>query len=311
MQKLLIKKCKAFIIILLVITCNNQEINAQKIDEVAALYSNTQVISNIEYKKADSVRLLLDVYVQTKRLGEPPWVEYSANRKPTLLFLHGGGWTSGDKISRSLFLMPYINKGWCIVTANYRHLNETGLIGIISDARSALNWVYENAEKYKFDTSKIIVSGESAGGHLALMAGLITNDSAFQTGGIATGRNLKVAGIINWFGVADLAKASKSWDAGYYKQVVGDSSHADRIFRLSSPVNYITSASPPVISIHGDQDKAAPYDQAPLLHNKLKQAGVKNYLFTVKGKKHGNFDPADMTTIYKEIWKFLKEINVE
>ncbi|MEO6672511.1 MAG: alpha/beta hydrolase [Ginsengibacter sp.] len=289
------------------ISSNGQQ---TKIDEVAALYSNTQVVSNIEYKKIDSVRLLLDVYVPAKRLGESPWVEYSNDRKPTLLFLHGGGWTSGDKISRSLFLMPYISKGWCIVTANYRHLDQASITGIIGDARSALNWVYENADKYKFDTGKIIVSGESAGGHLALMTGFVTNDAPFQQEGKKINRRLKVAGIINWFGVADLAKASSSWDATFYKQVVGDSSHAGNIFQLSSPVNYITSASPPVITIHGDQDKAAPYNQALLLHNRLKEAGVKNYLFTVLGKKHGNFDNTDMTAIYKEIWQFLSEIGI-
>ena len=65
------------------LSCGAQQ---NTIDAVAALYSNTQVISNIEYKKVDSLRLLLDVYVATKRLGEPPWVEYSDNRKPTLLF---------------------------------------------------------------------------------------------------------------------------------------------------------------------------------------------------------------------------------
>ncbi|MES1214872.1 MAG: hypothetical protein ABUT20_05080, partial [Bacteroidota bacterium] len=63
------------------------------VNEVAALYSNTQVVSNIEYSKIDSISLALDVYVPTKRLGEPPWVEYSNDRKPTLLFFHGGGWT--------------------------------------------------------------------------------------------------------------------------------------------------------------------------------------------------------------------------
>ncbi len=271
------------------------------IDPVASLYSNTQVISNIEYKSIDSVHLLLDVYVVAKRLGEPPWVEYSEKRKPTLLFLHGGGWTSGDKISRSLFLMPYVSKGWCIVTANYRHLDQTNLTSIISDVKSALNWVYDNANKYKFDTTKIVVSGESAGGHLALMAGLGINDPAFADANTPSKRLLKVAAIVNWYGVADLAKASSSWEANYYKQVAVDSAQAAANFKLTSPVTYITSSSPPVISIHGDLDKSAPYEQAPLLHSKLKQFGVKNYLFTVKGKKHGNFDGADMTAIYQQI----------
>lgn len=290
------------------IHCSGQQ---HHIDPVAALYSNTQVISNIEYKRMDSIRLLLDVYVPARRLGEPPWVEYTVKSKPTLLFLHGGGWTSGDKISRSLFLMPYVSRGWCVVTANYRHLEQAGLPAIIGDARSALHWIYQNAGKYKFDTARIIVSGESAGGHLALMTGLITSDVPFQEGGQPINRFIKVAGIVNWFGVADLAKASTSWDKSYFKQVAGDSSHADSIFRLSSPVNYITGASPPVITIHGDQDRSAPYDQAPLLHDQLKRAGVKNYLFTVKGKKHGNFNANEMTAIYKDIWKFLKEIGVE
>ncbi|MEO5562223.1 MAG: alpha/beta hydrolase [Chitinophagaceae bacterium] len=241
--------------------CNNQQ-QTETIDEVAALYSNMQVVSNIEYSKIDSVSLLMDVYVPSKKLGEAPWNEYSNERKPTLLFFHGGGWRNGDKISRSLFLVPYIQKGWCIVTANYRHLDKTNLPGIISDARYALNWVYDNADKYKFDTTKIIVSGESAGGHLALTTGLITDDSPFQQEGRKINRKMKVAGIINWFGVVDLKKVSQTWDAEYYKQVGGDSTHADSIFRLCSPVSYVRSTSPPIITIHGDQDKAAPYERA-------------------------------------------------
>jgi acetyl esterase/lipase len=309
MQKLAIKT----IIVLTILLISFIDSNAQQntIDPVASLYSNTQVVSNIEYKKADSVHLLLDVYVPTKRLGEPPWVEYSNDRKPTLLFLHGGGWTSGDKISRSLFLMPYISKGWCVVTANYRLLNEANLTHIIGDARSALNWVYENAAKYKFDTSKIIVSGESAWRTPCVNDRISYRRHTFSAREHHNKPVYEVAGIINWFGVADLAKAATSWDAGFYKVVGGDSAHAKEVFRLCSPVNYITASSPPIITIHGDQDKAAPYEQAPLLHNKLKQAGVKNYLFTVKGKKHGNFDARDMTDIYKVVWQFLKEIQIE
>jgi acetyl esterase/lipase len=282
------------------------------IDQVAALYSNTQVIPNIIYSKIDSVKLGLDVYVVDQHLGEPPWIKYSDDRKPVLLYLHGGGWTSGDKISRSLFLMPYISHGWCVVTADYRLLSQAGLPGIISDARASLNWIYDNADKYKFDTTKIIISGESAGGHLALMAGLLTNDSLFGEPGRKITRPMRVAGIINWFGVADLisAKDSSKWDPKFYKQVVGSCSNPDSLLRICSPVTYINASSPPVFTIHGDQDRAAHYSQAPLLQDKLNKAGVKNYLFTVKGKKHGNFDAREMTDIYVQIWKFMDEIGV-
>jgi acetyl esterase/lipase len=285
--------------------------HASQIDPVAALYSGTQVISNIEYSNIDSISLTLDAYIQTKRLGEPPWVEYSEKRKPTLLFLHGGGWTSGDKISRSLFLMPYVNKHWCVVTANYRHLDQAGLIDIIRDGRSALNWIYENAGKYKFDTTKIVVSGESAGGHLSLMTGLSTDESLFNQGNIKPGRKLKVAAIVNWFGVADLVKASATWDANYLNQVVPNAPERDSILKVASPIQYVTSSSPPIMTIHGDQDVSAPYDQGVLLHEKLKTIGNKNFFLTIPGKKHGNFDAAEMTMIYNEIWKFLEEIGVK
>jgi dipeptidyl aminopeptidase/acylaminoacyl peptidase len=54
----------------------------------------------------------------------------------------------------------------------------------------------------------------------------------------------------------------------------------------------------------------AAYEQAPLLHDKLNRLGVKNYLFTVKGKKHGNFDAEEMTAVYQQLWKFMDGIGI-
>jgi acetyl esterase/lipase len=207
--------------------------------------------------------------------------------------------------------MPYVSKGWCVISANYRLLNETGLIGMIGDARSALNWIYENAGKYKFDTTKIIVSGESSGSHMALMTGFLTNDDLYQQDNTKRTRLLKVAGIINWYGSVDLVQASKNWTPALYKLAVGNGEYADSILKITSPINFITSTSPPVITIHGDQDKTALYSQALLLHSQLKKTGVKNYLLTIPGKKHGNFDGFEMTHAQNEIWKFLHEIGIE
>ena len=284
---------------------------ASQIDPVASLYSNTQVVSNAEYITIDSIKLHLDAYVPTARLGEPPWNQYSEQRKPTLLFLHGGGWRSGDKVSRSLFLMPYVSRGWAVVTANYRHLDQTSLVGIIRDSRSALNWIYDNANKYKFDTTKIVVSGESAGGHLALMTGLASDENLFSQGNIPSGRKLKVAAVVNWFGVCDLVKASAEWEADYLQEVVPNPSERDSILRVASPVNYLTKSSVPVMTIHGDQDSSAPYAQSVLLHDKLNSLGVKNFFLTIPGKKHGNFDGQEMTKIYHETWKFLNGVGVD
>lgn len=301
--------------VLFAISCNSPKSDQPtietepEIDRVSGLFSDHQVVSNIEYLKIDSIGLELDVYVPAKRLGGPPWIEYSADKKPTLLFLHGGGWTSGDKISRSLYLMPFVDKGWCVVTANYRHLDQTDLKGIVSDARSALNWVYENSDKYKFDTSKIIVSGESAGGHLALMTGLITEDPEFQMP--KTEKNLSVAGIVNWFGVADLNVASKNWDSERIKLVTGNAQNAEEYLNDCSPVTYLTESTPPILSIHGDLDVSARYEQSVLLHGKLEEMGLRNELLTIEGKKHGNFNKKEMTMAYAKIWEFTKALGID
>jgi acetyl esterase/lipase len=206
--------------------------------------------------------------------------------------------------------MPYVDKNWCVVTANYRHLDQANVIEICRDARSALNWIYDNAEKYKFDTTKIIVSGESAGGHLALMTGLTAEHPVFNQGNIKSDRNLKVAGIINWYGVVDLKKTSAGWDSSYLNQVA-PVAHRDSILKIASPIEYVTKNSPPIMTIHGDLDVSAPYEQGILLHDKLKALGNKNYFMTIPGKKHGNFSPEEMTEIHQNIWKFLGEIGVE
>lgn len=300
-----------FLFLLIVISVLQSCKEAKDVDRVAALYSDMQVISNIVYSNVGSVPLALDVYVPTKRLGEPPWVEYSDRRKPTLLFLHGGGWTSGDKISRSLYLMPYVDKDWCIVTANYRHLDQSDLVGIIRDTRSALNWIYENAAKYKFDTTKIVVSGESAGGHLALMTGLSTNQAAFNHPDVSGRHDLRVAAIINWFGVVDLIKNSSNWDSAYLNAIVPNPAERDSILRIASPITYLSKESPPIMTIHGDQDASAPYEQGVLLHKELEELGAKHYFLTIPGKKHGNFSGEEMTMIFQDIWKFLKEHGIE
>lgn len=300
-----------FLFLLFLLTAFQSCKDRNDIDRVAALYSDMQVISNIVYSNVDSVPLALDVYVPTNRLGEPPWVEYTDRRKPTLLFLHGGGWTSGDKITRSLYLMPYVDKDWCIVTANYRHLDQTDLVGIIRDTRSALEWVYENAAKYKFDTTKIVVSGESAGGHLALMTGLSSDEPGFNHPDISGRHDLRVAAIVNWFGVVDLIKNSSNWDAPYLNAIVPNEAHRDSILRIASPITYLTKESPPIMTIHGDLDASAPYEQGVLLHQRLEELGARNYFLTIPGKKHGNFSGEEMTMIFRDIWKFLKEHGIE
>lgn len=282
-----------------------------QIDPVAGLASKAVVVPDLTYLKVGGIDLQLDAYVPATELGGEPWVKFSDGRTPVLLFIHGGGWTSLSRSYRNLHFLPYIEKGWAVVNIDYRLLKQAPFPAAIADCRHALNWIYEHADQFRFDTSRIVVSGESAGGHLALMTAFAANDGNFAVPGQPITRPLKVAAVINWSGITDVKKLAEHWNSPKFTaDLVGDLSRKAEIFRLCSPLTHITATVPPVLTIHGDADRVVPFEHATLLHEALTTAGVKNELHVVKGKKHGGFDEQDLTESFRAIWKFLDEVGV-
>jgi len=263
---------------------------------------STVVESNIIYKEVDGAKLMLDVYTPSENLGEEPWIRRPDEPKPTLIYFHGGGWASGDRISRTMYVLPYVEKGWAVVNVDYRLLGQTNLPGCIEDCLSAVDWTFKNALKYEFDTTRIVVSGESAGGHLALMSAMILP----RVKRLGTIKPHKLAAVVNWYGVSDLHRAAAYWNASYTNIVTRDfESNPEALYTNASPVNNISSETPPIISIHGDKDHNHLFGQSIELHEALDQAHIPNELVKISGKKHGNFTAKEMEYAFNEIWEFL------
>lgn len=264
---------------------------------------DTFVESNIVYKEVGETKLMLDVYTPSENLGEEPWIRRPDEPKPTLIYFHGGGWASGDRTSRIMYILPYVEKGWAVVNVDYRLLGQTNLPGCIEDCLSAVDWTFKNALKYKFDTTRIVVSGESAGGHLALMSAMILPHMK-RTGAI---KPHKLAAVVNWYGVSDLHTAAAYWNASNYINLVTRDfeSNPEALYTSVSPVNNISSDTPPIISVHGDKDHNHPFSQSKELHEALDKAHIPNELVKITGKKHGNFTAKEMEYAFNEIWDFL------
>ncbi len=180
--------------------------------------------------------------------------------------------------------------------------------GAVEDVRCALRWVYNNAAERHFDTSRIVVSGHSAGGHLALMTGMLSEDAGLDDACPADAKSppMKVAAIVNWFGISDVNEILSGPDRRTYA-VAWLSGAADKhaVARQSSPLTYVHAGQPPVITIHGDHDSVVPYSQATTLKAALDQAGVRNQLVTIPGGDHGGFSDPETLRAFREIWKFL------
>lgn len=288
---------------MLLISCNEND----NMESIYKIMENISITSNITYKKIDSLEVQLDVYYPAKKLGEEPWEKITEQNKPTLIYFHGGGWAEGDRTSRFLGLLPYLEKGWCVVNVEYRLLQETNLIGCLNDCIDAINWVNDNSSTYKFDTSQIYLSGESAGGHLALLAGM-TNEPELGTNKIHR-RNTKIKGIINWYGITKMDNAIKFWNDKSYTELIMDKWEGDKnqYLEITSPINHISqSTTPPIISLHGDKDVNVEIEQAISFHEQLQANGIKNKLVKIKGKKHGDFSSAELESMFNKIWKFYE-----
>jgi len=117
---------------------------------------------------------------------------------------------------------------------------------------------------------------------------------------------LKVAAIVNWFGITDVADLFSGPNAqGYAIMWFGSLTNRDEIAKRVSPLTYVRAGLPPVLTIHGDADPVVPYSHAVRLHQALDKAGVPNQLLTVPGGKHGGFPGAEVQRAFQAIREFL------
>ena len=264
------------------------------------------ILPNLTYAMANNIELKLDLYLPRKR----------STPLPTLMLFHGGGWVDGQKERNVFQLLPCLSLGWAVINVEYRLARQSPAPAAVEDCRCALRWVTYHAKEYYLDTSKIVLTGGSAGGHLALITGMLPAQSVFDRQcptesstrwREATEPQPKVAAIINWYGITDVADLIDGPNAKHYAmEWLSSLSNRQELARQLSPINYVRAGLPPIITIHGDQDDIAPYQQAVRLHAALDKAGVPNQLVTIPGAKHDGFNRQELLNSFAAIKDFLR-----
>ena len=261
----------------------------------ASISAPYRIVPNITYVTANNFEAKLDVYSRTDTQAP----------QPTIIFIHGGGWTGGSKETQLFNLMPYLEMGWNAVNVEYRLARVSEAPAAVEDCLCALRWVIRNAKQYGFDTAKLVVSGGSAGGHLALTTGMIPASAGFDRQCPGT-EQLKVAAIVDWYGITDVADLLDGENMrAYAVQWLGSRPDRVEVARRLSPLTYVRAGIPPIISIQGDADPVVPYSHSVRLQEALQKAGIDHELVTIPGGKHGNFTRAENQKAYVAIKAFL------
>jgi acetyl esterase/lipase len=265
------------------------------------------IFPNITYATANATALKLDLYLP--RSHPAPL--------PTLMLFHGGGWVAGQKERNVFQLLPYLSLGWAVINVEYRMANNSAAPAAVEDCLCALRWVASHAKEYSFDTSRIVLTGGSAGGHLALIAGMLpaesplyrqcpTDESIRWKEG--TEPQVRVAAIVNWYGITDVADLIDGPNTKHYAvEWFGSMSNRKELAELVSPITYVRAGVPPIITIQGDEDDVVPYAQAVRLHAALDKVGVPNQLVTVHGAKHDGFNRQTLVDSFAAIREFLRK----
>jgi acetyl esterase/lipase len=255
-----------------------------------------RIAPNITYMTASGVELKLDFYRPAQAQGP----------LPTAIFMHGGGYRIGSRKEASVLnLMPYIQMGWNAVNVEYRASGIALAPAAVEDARCALRWVVRNAKEYNVDTDRIVVTGQSAGAHLALMAGLVADSAGFDRN-CPGPEPLKVAAVISWYGIFDYTALVDDPKRDYAVTWIGGRPNYKEVAKRVSPMTYVRAGLPPVIAIHGDADPTVPYEQEVREIEALKKAGNVAELVTIPGGGHGNFPRDQVLKAWTAIDAFLQ-----
>jgi acetyl esterase/lipase len=281
-------------------------------EKAAVLLGNHfNVETNIVYKIANRYEAKLDVYRPSKA-GDPT---------PVLMMIHGGGWLFGTKEESVLYLLPFLQMGFAVVNVEYRMGSVSLAPAAVEDCLCALHWIGRNAKERNFDLSKVVVTGGSAGGHLALTTAMIPASAGFEnecaheddqgwTGTFVDSRP-KVAAVINWFGITDVGDMIQGPNKhGYAVSWLGSLPNREDLARQVSPLTYVRPGLPPILTIHGDADRLVPYSHAVRLHEALTRAGVRNQLLTLPGAGHGGFTDEQELKAFETVRAFLVGLGV-
>jgi acetyl esterase/lipase len=211
--------------------------------------------------------------------------------------------------------------GFAVINVEYRLARISPAPAAVEDCLCVLHWLGRHAEEYHLDLNKVIISGASAGGHLALTVAVLPTSTDFDSicandddpsGGAGPwpNRRVNIAAVVNWFGITDVADLIHQNLRAYAVTWVGAAEDRDRVATRVSPLTYVRSGLPPILTIHGDRDTYVPYEQARRFHEALTKVDVQNRLVTIEGKGHGDFTLEENQRIWNQIIDFLSQVGI-
>ncbi|MCX7013326.1 MAG: alpha/beta hydrolase [Candidatus Sumerlaeota bacterium] len=242
----------------------------------------------------ETVTLLTDI---AYREGSEAWrldlampKEQSEQPRPAIVFLHGGGWRSGDKSILRPLALEYATKGYVGAAVNYRLVDDAPFPACVEDVKCAVRWLRANAARFQVDPERIGAYGNSAGAHLAALLGLAGREAGLEGDGPFQEQSSLVQAVCCSATPTDFTDWGGRGFPGESVFFAGPAESLADQRKKASPITYVRSDAPPFLVIHGKSDTTVPFSQAERFVNALNKVGAKDVAFEAfDGAAHGVF----------------------
>ncbi len=282
--------------------------SAQQTNRVFNIFpKGTVLYGNILYANDTLKKHLLDVYLPAT--GKSSY--------PVVIWIHGGAWMSNDKYADMGYmaqtLKSLIDSGYAVASIDYRWSTQAIFPAQIQDCNQALEFLYQNASKYKLDRNRFALMGFSAGGHLANLLGLSNDNKVKDFYASGERPHFKIKLVLDFYGPSDFFTLKGNDNKDPYNPITlllgGMVSDKTSLAKEASPVTYIDKNDPPFLIVQGEKDESVNPDQSISLNSKLNAAGVKSEVIIVPGAPHYGvmFDAENIRDrIFYLLGKYLK-----
>ncbi len=239
-----------------------------------------KVDRDVTYGQAGGTDLKLDLYYPKADSKKP---------RAIAVYVHGGGWTGGDKAggAGALAIPELLKRGYLVASINYRLAPQFKFPAQIEDCKCAIRFLRASAKKYDLDPNRIGVFGSSAGGHLVALLGTADETAGFEGDGGSKEQSSRVQAVVDMFGPADFSARVGRSNQRLDENVFDVGKKGEGAMKLASPVNYVSKGDAPFLILHGAKDELVPLDQSERLLAALKKVDVPAKLVVVKNAAHG------------------------
>jgi len=269
-------------------------------EQVKAIYKIKKDVSYGSNKEQT-----MDIYISedAKKLG---------NKNFTIVFVHGGGYYVSDKSEEEKYIEPYLKKGLNVVNLNYRL--KKGIPIATEDLTNALNFLKSNNAIYQLNLDHVILSGFSAGAHIASNVGVSANNPEYPNKLL---NGIKISGIINFSGpVGGLDVVEKVFmdnEIPIMKEIgsalfPSNEGYAPKDLIIKyEPITYFDKKDPPFFLWHGGKDDQIPPSTFVKFVDLLNEDKNKNeVIFSADGVDDPN--ATELKDAYKQIFIFLDKL---